>query len=225
MAFPAELVATVARAFGLPEASVSQFDRYLADAGLRLRGGKGRSAAKMTPTDAANLMIAAAASDASSDGPANVIAFSTLRYAAAVLSSVNDPEDTALAGPWSAGVSPLPALAALPTWHSFGDALVALVGAVGSWNHDDVAITITLARPVIEATIEIRVGDRCAEIRYDRAGWQPSDSARAFGLVEETPDALLPTLAPFKRGDLRRHASFTADSILAVGLLLKGKSK
>jgi hypothetical protein len=58
MATPGELVKTTATALGIPEGTVFQFDRQLSEAGLRSKGGRGRSAAKVTPEDAANLLIA-----------------------------------------------------------------------------------------------------------------------------------------------------------------------
>ena len=58
MATPGQLVETMADVLGVPAATVSQYDRQLAEAGLRTSGGRGTSAAKVTATDAANLLIA-----------------------------------------------------------------------------------------------------------------------------------------------------------------------
>jgi len=43
MATPGELVRTVAEALGIAEATVVQYDRNLVAAGLRTKGGRGRS--------------------------------------------------------------------------------------------------------------------------------------------------------------------------------------
>lgn len=58
MASPGQLVETMAAVLGLPQATVAQYDRQLSEAGLRSKGGRGRSAAKVTAGDAANLLLA-----------------------------------------------------------------------------------------------------------------------------------------------------------------------
>ncbi len=58
MATPGQLVRTMANVLGIPEPTVAQYDRHLAEAGLRRVGGRGTSAAKVSATDAANLLIA-----------------------------------------------------------------------------------------------------------------------------------------------------------------------
>ena len=58
MATPGQMVQTMADVLGIPAATVSQYDRQLAEAGLRTTGGRGPSAAKVGATDAANLLIA-----------------------------------------------------------------------------------------------------------------------------------------------------------------------
>ena len=62
MASPGQLVDVVAKWFGLTPSTVTQFDRLLAKNGLRTKGGRGLSAARMTSRDAANLIIAIAGS-------------------------------------------------------------------------------------------------------------------------------------------------------------------
>src|SRR5439155_17694246 len=58
MATPGQLVKCIAEALGIPEPTVVQYDRLLAENGLRSKGGRGTSAAKVTAVDAANLLIA-----------------------------------------------------------------------------------------------------------------------------------------------------------------------
>src|SRR5258705_2750991 len=58
MATPGQLVKCIAEALSIPEPSVVQYDRLLAENGLRSKGGRGTSAAKVTAGDAANLLIA-----------------------------------------------------------------------------------------------------------------------------------------------------------------------
>jgi hypothetical protein len=58
MATPGQLVKCVAEALNIPEPTVVQYDRLLAENGMRSKGGRGTSAAKVTSVDAANLLIA-----------------------------------------------------------------------------------------------------------------------------------------------------------------------
>jgi hypothetical protein len=58
MATPGQLVKCIAEALSIPEPTVVQYDRLLAENGMRSKGGRGTSAAKVTPVDAANLLIA-----------------------------------------------------------------------------------------------------------------------------------------------------------------------
>lgn len=60
MAGQKELVATVAEALGVPIETVTVYDRFLAEAGMRTRAKRGRGSTPMTYRDAANLLIAAA---------------------------------------------------------------------------------------------------------------------------------------------------------------------
>jgi hypothetical protein len=59
---PGQLVKAVAIALDVPEETVTQHDRNLVVAGLRTKGGRGRSAPAVTPMDAARLFVATLAS-------------------------------------------------------------------------------------------------------------------------------------------------------------------
>lgn len=58
MASPGTLVRGIAELLGMSHVYIGAFDRELAKQGLRTKHGRGSSAASMTPTDAANLLIA-----------------------------------------------------------------------------------------------------------------------------------------------------------------------
>ena len=62
MATPKQLVELIAKIFDVSEATVTVHDRNLSLAGLRTMAGRGRAAARVTSRDAANLMVAVAAS-------------------------------------------------------------------------------------------------------------------------------------------------------------------
>jgi hypothetical protein len=55
---PGVFVKKLAKILGLPSKSVVVIDRALLEAGLRSRGGRGRSAPKLTVTDTATLLLA-----------------------------------------------------------------------------------------------------------------------------------------------------------------------
>jgi hypothetical protein len=106
MATPGELIKLIEAVTEVPKATVTQHDRTLFLAGLRTRGGRGTSAAKVTARDAANLLTAVLASEQVKDSAETV-----LRYAAAL----------------ERHKFKLPILDTLPEEHSFIDALEALI--------------------------------------------------------------------------------------------------
>lgn len=68
----------VAEVLGVPEATVILHDRNLSLAGLRSMGGRGRAVARVTYTDAANLLIAVAGSRNVKDSAKTVEAYASL---------------------------------------------------------------------------------------------------------------------------------------------------
>jgi hypothetical protein len=123
MATPGRLVATMAEVLGVSLATVVQYDRVLAENGLRSKGGRGLSAARVTAADAANLLIAIMSSPIS--GAAIKDAASTCKLYAALLNLHADGQRATFR---SLGFN---RLASLPAEHSLHKALVALIeGAV-----------------------------------------------------------------------------------------------
>jgi hypothetical protein len=72
---PGQLVQAVAIALDVPEETVVQHDRNLVVAGLRTKGGRGRSAPQVTPLDAARLLVATLASFRTKDSVTTVKQF------------------------------------------------------------------------------------------------------------------------------------------------------
>ena len=58
MATPGQLVQVMAESLGIPVETVTNYDRVLSESGMRSKSGRGRGAAKVTASDAANLLIA-----------------------------------------------------------------------------------------------------------------------------------------------------------------------
>ena len=72
---PGQLVKAVSLALDVPEETVVQHDRNLVVAGLRTKGGRGRSAPEVTSLDAARLITACLASVRTKDSVLTVRAF------------------------------------------------------------------------------------------------------------------------------------------------------
>lgn len=80
MASPGELQSAVALCTGNDEVTERNFDRQLLINGLRTKGGRGTSAAKMQPKDAANLLIATLAQPRLVDVASTVRLYRDLGY-------------------------------------------------------------------------------------------------------------------------------------------------
>jgi hypothetical protein len=118
-ATPGQLVTIMANALGMPAATVGQYDRVLAENGLRSKSGRGPSAARVTAADMANLLLAILASPIS--GAAIKDAARTCRVYGALPNL-----ERAARRPILRCVG-LKRLADLPPKHSLHDALVALI--------------------------------------------------------------------------------------------------
>lgn len=120
MATPGELVRAISAALGISEATVAQFDRQLAEDGLRSKSGRGRSAARVTARDAANLLVAIAASPLSGL-PIKDAARTCEAYGSLPVLDIS----------WGANFKRmgLPSLAGLPPAHSLSDALSVVIEA------------------------------------------------------------------------------------------------
>ena len=118
MATPGQLVRTMADVLGIPPTTVAQFDRQLAEAGLRTVGGRGTSAAKVTATDAANLLIAVLGSPLS--GP-------SIKAAKQTCETFGSLQTRERSEPQKFRQVRLLSLATLPIKHTFREALAALI--------------------------------------------------------------------------------------------------
>jgi hypothetical protein len=120
MTGPAELVEALSKVTGLPLPTVVDIDRRLVKAGLRTRGGRGLSAARMTPLDAARLLTAILGSP-----QANASAEAVQRYAETHVDRRRSSEGLF-------GGIEVDNLARLPARHSFVDGLAALIGSAAN---------------------------------------------------------------------------------------------
>jgi hypothetical protein len=101
MPYPRDLVRAVSKVLGLPEETVVQHDRQLAEHGYRTSGGRGRSAAKVTTDDAAKLLVAVLAAPVSGPIVRNTVAtFEKYAFLPAWIQNFNEP------GEWN-NITPL----------------------------------------------------------------------------------------------------------------------
>src|ERR1035437_2127657 len=117
---PGQLVNAVAIALNVPVETVVQHDRNLVVAGLRTKGGRGHSGAKVTPLEAARLMVAVLGSARVLDSVEAVQAYTEASFHPQAGSSAFDP-----------------AIAGLPPNHNFIEALAALITDAGAPFHAD----------------------------------------------------------------------------------------
>jgi len=113
---PIQLVEAVAACTGLSKETVVQHDRNLVVAGLRTKGGRGKSAAKVTHRDGARLLTAALGALRVKDSAG----------------TVHEHESTALdlvRCEFNLTDAPIPAVANLSPDHNFVEALTAIIAA------------------------------------------------------------------------------------------------
>lgn len=225
MASPGELRAKTAEVLGVPEATIIVHDRNLVVAGLRSKGGRGRSAAKVTPTDAANLLIAVSASSLVKDTVATVEEYARLPCGGGGSSG----ERPGATSSWTLSEFAIPQLTALPAEHALGDALTALIEAArdgdleeavksappGRFGEHDApkywAIEVMFWGPYAQASIRIKCNDFD---EYHDYSLIPTEKDEIDKWAEEHN-------ANGPRGDLKQINTFSARTIMAMGELLK----
>lgn len=164
MASPGELVHVIAEVLGIPEPTVTVHDRNLAVAGLRKKGGRGTSAAKMTLADAAALLTSILTA------PPNVSQSAQFTKWYSELAAVATPPGPHMIpsiaeaefgqcdrDAWQDAMA-IPHLAALGKKHTFANALAALLADSGLLRNADYSqVRVSLYGPIPEAMIEVLV--------------------------------------------------------------------
>jgi hypothetical protein len=213
MATPGQLVEAMAASLGIPVATVIQYDRQLAESGLRTKGGRGLSAAAVTPRDAANLLIAIAASPLA--GPTVKEAVRTCE----AYGSLKELERVAVIERFPK--FGLPTLASLPAGHSLREALSVLIDAAGKGE--------TFQIPDREGPL---TADFCFVVQFE--GPQPWAEILADGSLGEGKPSQMARLVytsvsmakglrkrrPAGRGDLHQTRNISFATIRALGSLI-----
>jgi len=144
MATPGQVVAALGALQGFPDrATITVCDRLLAEAGLRTKGGRGSSAAKMTARDMARVLAATLAAVRPKDSVAVVKFLERPRWEP--LGHRND---------FAVLKREVPELAALAPDHSFIDAIEALIIAAANDTFAKLAI-MSARRPIILVSVTI----------------------------------------------------------------------
>jgi hypothetical protein len=145
---PGQLVRAVSIALDVPEETVVQHDRNLVVAGLRTRGGRGRSAPEVTPLDAARLLAATLASVRAKDSVETVEALGRAQFdPSRPTYEVTYIDADGLFVPQISRLQDAAkhrdiAIASLPATHNFIDGLAALI-ADASGPIDDFQLFVT----------------------------------------------------------------------------------
>lgn len=215
MATPAQLVQTMSSATGVPLATVVDIDRKLVKAKLRTKGGRGFSAARMTPLDAARLLVAVLGSS-----QANTAAAAVERYSRTAPDRMRSDEK--LFGP-----AKLDDLGALPDRLSFVEALAALIASAATGS---LATMIASSEEGWMPSIEVFAFTRATRGRIRLAGlpsgftasieYMPAAAGikgkRARGRAMPADESL---------GDLEQSRRITERTILPIARLLAKDSR
>lgn len=219
MTTPGEMVKCAAAALGVPEMTLTQIDRELVTNGLRTKGGRGRSAAKMNTGDVANLLIAAASGSLVKDTVQSVNAYAKLP---------GNP-----ARQWLLDGFNLPAVQALAADHTFGEALCAFIETFISGEFD----AALAALPVQEAGnhripslyhLEFRLFGPYpqAAVRLFAGGHFREE--RHYNVIPSSDDDLHAWAASFEKvqggGDLTQVHQFTHRTIRKLAEFLRGEA-
>lgn len=232
MASPGEMVRSIAKVFGVHEKTVLLHDRSLAEAGLRTKGGRGRSAAKMTCKDVAGLIIAVAASTSVKDTVKTLSDYASLpsrkgeTHIKTGDGSFGNNGNTPSS--WNLSGFSIETLQKLPENHSFLDAISALIESA---ENGALASTINLL-PVKEINNHKIPNFWSIQVRVLGPFPQAIITIRCDGFSEmhsysSIPDENVDTILRWARqrddndsADLKQERCFTSKTIFAMGELL-----
>ncbi len=183
MATSGEMVAAMAELFGMGTATVESIDRVLSEAGLRRRGGRGRSAAHMTGIDIVNLTFALILGVGMKDAPGAVMKVTRMpRQTRTVQWRNMDESDAARAKPADYYVeeasdgqdlSSFPAGPALHDAETLGEGVAALVDSMAKGEFDelqDLAINLQMNSRGPHAVLVYQLPQGILRFRFETIG-------------------------------------------------------
>lgn len=214
MATPNQLVKTVSGLLGVPEATVIQIDRVLADAGLRTKGGRGLHSATMGPKDAANLLMAVAGNTSVASAQRTCNTYSSLPF---------KPRFANEDGSWT-----LEPLRSLAPQHTFGEALTALIAAATDGSLSSAINNTARTHPLVPnlTTMEVVLWGPYPQASI-RLYSNHSDAAERhdYSNIPTETDKVMEWAAELERnphGDLSVMRTFTGRTVWGVAKLLSG---
>ena len=207
MTSPSQLMQAISEATGVPLATVTDIDRWLLRESLRSKSGRGRSAARITPLDAARLLTAVLASPQS-----NAAAEAVLRYE-------RTRPDKRRSSEGLFGTMGSHALAALPAKHSFVEGLAALVTSI---SNGSLAMS---GKQGLHIEVFAFTGATHGRIRVSGL---PSGATAMVEYIPaatgiETPRSRAGKKSANQCNDLEQSRRITERTIFAVGKLLAGE--
>jgi len=251
MASPGELIKRIAEVLCLPEVKVASYYRYLRQAGLVSKGGRGLNAARMTPKDSASVLIACGGSRIERDNAVDSVeAYSQLQAAHSAYVHYRSIGESAVqeapqgwaanhAGTWTFEGFSLPHLQALPERHDFLAALEALIEA--SLNHEYSGSVSKTDWKLRYHTIDVFFyGPKpSAKISIGLAGYRDGgqsfkwEKEATYLFSEQIEDNTTPTektkaanqaiLVKYAAGDLSICRNFTQETIHRIADILRNK--
>jgi hypothetical protein len=213
MATPGELMEVIGQSLGIPVASITGYDRHLADAGLRTKIGRGRHVAAVTAADAANLIVAILGGGQVKDAVATVQRYKQTEPHAATSTK---------GGFVKLGVT---TLTALPEEHSFVDAIEALIVAVTGGSLPSVPksrqttaiIEVAALTPGTVGDIRLSgIGGKSANVRYAL----PHPFSGKSKATRKEIESWQARIKVQPQSDLEQFRKISERTIIAVGRLL-----
>jgi hypothetical protein len=219
MATPGQLVKTIAEALGLPAEIVTNYDRVLSENGMRSKSGRGRGAAKVTASDAANLLIAILGSPVA--GASVKEAANTCR-AYGSLRAIKSASGRYGSGKTSFTKLGLPRLGDLPNKHTLHDGLSELIDSAAKGEHFQHPEEHFRQRTIVQDSlchIRLTGPDPWAEIEADASFGVALGKDQRFATCVYThqPKKRVP---PVGLADLYQSRSITYRTIRMLGALL-----
>ena len=222
VASPGELVRKLSELLGIAERTIVLHDRNLVVAGLRSKGGRGNSAARMAARDAAHLLVAVLGSSHVKDSAETVRRYKETRFHNGASGGYDD--------------STIAALRNLPPDHSFVDAVEALIAAAADGSLEtamevyvseiegekigyEAIIEITVQTPGLLGDISIRGGGASGHGRYGLPN--PYDQHQSLHPPTEEVDAWKQKVKDYYvESDLTQYRKVTTKTILELGKIL-----
>ena len=230
MATPGQLTSNLAKLCAIPASAVEHPWRVLREAGIVTKGGRGKSAAHITATDAANLLIAVAASMPAASILDAWREFSSMRAFKKGLADRDMRPGQRIAA--SKGVSPTWALDGLPfeklrglgPRHTIVEALAALIEDVSDpviqsalsppeFSDSLIDVSVRLSGPMPGGEIRVSFSNRIEEVHYD------SDPIH----LEDGPEASIKSARradQYFRGDMEQTRKFFSRTIVGLSRLV-----